>query len=69
MEASPEGIDYFFGGAQCSDKKKTMFSHIEVFRQEALLRVHLGAPLIAWVGIHWVEGHILVAGEGHHTLS
>ena len=50
-------------------KKKTMFSHIEVFRQEALLRVHLGAALVAWVGIHWVEGHIIVAGEGHHTLS
>ena len=66
MEASPEGIDYFFGGAQCSDKKKTMLSHIEVFRQEALLRVHAGGSLVAWVEDHWVEGQLLVAGEGHH---
>ena len=46
-----------------------MINHFEVFCQETLLRVHVDGTLVAWVWDHWVEGQLLVAGEGHHTLS
>ena len=41
--------------------------HIEVFRQEALLRVHADATLVPGVWDHRVEGAVLVAGRRHQN--
>ena len=40
--------------------------HIEVFRQEALLRVHADASLVPGIWDHRVEGGVLVAGDRRH---
>ena len=43
--------------------------HIEVFRQETLLRVHADATLVPGVWDHRVEGGVLVAGGGDIKIT